>query len=308
MQPNRNDKLRYIASAVVLMLGCVNAPKTTPVDDGRARVLESVHALGRVAQAGDVEALNELLTADALTFGPRPEDAFTFRDDVLATLRTHPGKGRLVDGPIDVGLASDGASAWFVALPQFLRNSEQWSPRLTGHLVRVEGRWRFDALHLSLGLADEALAGRHFKAPATLTGADEAGELATLTKHVMTNLVAKLETLSSRPEVALIGSGPTEVYRNGASFKAMVAPQLPALKQVSFRTRFEGPVHSRVAPDGQSGWVAANVTLSQAVGKGWRTWPTFRSLWVFAREDGRWALVQEHQSIGLAEAFTTPQP
>ncbi len=100
--------------------------------------------------------------------------------------------------------------------------------------------------------------------------------------------------------MALIGTDVADVFEGGAAFKALVKPRLAELKKSNAGTYTiqDGP-RSRLAPGGESGWVAANVVLTLKQGKATRKLPPFRALWIFEKEKGVWALVSDHQSLGL---------
>ncbi len=316
------------ALVVVLALSssCVRgAPSSSaseaakPVDP-RDQVKALLAATYAALQAGDAEALEPLFTTDAMVFGLEPADTISSRTALIARVRQEvlpiglSGDVLAVtDSRTEVGLASGGASAWFYDLPKVTvthrGSTSTWLPRLTGHAVRDGDRWRIDALHASLAVSDELAsrpdAARVIAPPAAVTDERSAGseELLGLTRRLVEDLGVKVERASEQPGFVLVGTSPVELFEGGKTFKALVKPQLPAIRKGGYAWRLDGPLRVRLAPDKQTGWAAGVIVMRVGAGKKVQVLPPFRTLWVFAEERGVWNLVSEHQSLAVKEAL-----
>jgi hypothetical protein len=131
------------------------------------------------------------------------------------------------------------------------------------------------------------------------TGAEEVVGLA---KQMLDDIAVKIERTSDAQTAVLIGTDPGDVYESGAHFKELARPKLPELKKAAFSLKIEQGPRARVAQDGRTAYVAANVVLRLGSGKKVQTLPTFRALWLFHSENEKWALISEHQSLGLMPA------
>jgi hypothetical protein len=306
---------------VVLAAGCAKKapppkaapPPPDPKEELKARVAELYSAL----EQHEPERLNEVLTADVMAYGLGPKDTFTNRDTIVETVRTelipYGLRGdvfKVLSSSPKVAIAAGEKSGWFYDFPRFEqvrqeKASKIWKVRITGHAVREESRWRFDALHVSFGFPDAELyaadAPKKLKAPepaGAAKGEDTEGMLV-LAKKMLDDIAVKIDRTSDAEEVVLIGTDPTDVFEGGAKFKALARPKLPELKRAAFTLKIEDGPRARIAADHQSGWVTGVVVLKLGRGAKVQTLPAFRALWLFAQEKNVWALVSEHQSLGL---------
>lgn len=324
-------KARTVLGWALALLACATTPHpaTTaeppppPRPSPQAAVRELVRFAYSTLEAGDASPLLEWLSPEVMGFGLSPSDTWARREPLLDAVRQQllpvsfgAATLRVRSGRIDVGLSEDGTSAWFWDLPrvewEVKGRTTTWLVRVTGHVVEVDGAWRLDAFHVSLSVPDEKLfapgAAKKYLPPndvAPERGPD-ADQLVGLARRVLDDVGVKFERVSERPEVVLLGTGPSEVFENGKRFKELLKPQLAALKKSVFSYRVEGPVRARLSRGGRTGWVAANVVLRQGSGKRAVTAPPFRVLWVFAEEGGLWNLVSEHQSLALKDDLREP--
>jgi hypothetical protein len=313
---------------VVGLVGCTKAPppkkvEPAPPPDPRAEVRDAVRFIYSTLETGDPDPLAGRLAPDVMAYGLAPSDTWAQRDPVINVARQALlaiGLGtatlRIRTGRIDVGVAPDGRSAWFWDVPRVewetKARSTKWVVRVSGHLIKTDERWLVDAVHVSLAVPDEKIfaadAARKYLPPADVLaerGADS-DQLVGLSRRVLDDVGVKYERVSERPEVVIIGTGPSEFFENGKKFKELLKPQLAALKKSVFSYKVDGPIRARLSPGGRTGWVAANVVLRQGSGKKTVTAPPFRVLWVFAEENGVWNLVSEHQSLALKDELRTP--
>jgi hypothetical protein len=215
-----------------------------------------------------------------------------------------------------IGLSPNDGSAWLFDFPKVKvvhkSSTSTWLPRVTAHLVRLEAGWKFDAVHVSLGVADAVVyapdAPKRLLPPADVTNerGPKSDELVGLTKRLLEDFEVKLNRASDRREFVEIGSSPTEVFEVGKKFKELSRPALPAIRKEGYSWKLEGNLRTRLAPDGKSGWAAGNVVLRIGSGKKQKVLPAFRTLWVFVEERGVWNLASEHQSLGLKEDLREP--
>jgi len=287
-----------------------------PIDQA-TKTLDAVY---RAIEALDPDKMEPLLAPDVVAFGVGPNDFFTDRAAVIEELRREFIPFNLRGDQLKVywsrprvALDDSGQGGWLHDLPRFQRlkdnGKEQfWSLRLTAHLVRQGAEhYVIDALHLSMGFPDAELyadkADRKLVPPMDLGEGGNGkgtGELIDITRRMLADIGVKVEHTSDLDEVALIGTDVADVFEGGAAFKALVKPRLAELKKSNAGTyAIEGPTRSRLAPGGESGWVAATVVLTVKQGKTEKKLPAFRALWIFEKEKGLWNLVSDHQSLGL---------
>lgn len=270
-------------------------------------------------EALEPERLDTLMASDIVVFGLGPSDFFTQSQPVLEHLRQELLPFGLRGDSLKViytrpriGIAEGGDSAWLHDLPRFERvrssgRSQYWSPRITAHLVRSgKDSWKIDVIQVSLGFPDVELyaAGSEKKLiapedPGAAKGPDSE-QLIGLTKRLLDDIGVKVDRVSDRDEVALLGTDQADVFEGGKAFKDLVKPQLAQIKKANtFVYKIEGGPRAKLAPGLKSGWVAATVTLRVGEGKKARTLVPFRALWIYAEEKGLWNLVSDHQSLGL---------
>lgn len=294
-----------------------------PPPDPAQEVRELVTSLYSILEAGDPDPAKPLVAPDVMVFGLAPSDTYAQRDPVINLARQELlslGLGtetmHVRSSRIDVGVGASGQSAWFWDLPRVEYEKKgkisTWLARVSGHAVKTESGWVVDAVHLSLGVPDEKVyapdAAKKYLPPADVLAerGPDSDELVGLSRRLLDDIAVKVERLSDRPEVALIGTSPTELLEGGQAIKELVKPQLAELKKAAFNYKVDGPIRSRLAPSKDTGWVAATVVLRTGTGKKQQTLPPFRVLWVFAEEKGLWNLVSEHQSLALKQELRGP--
>jgi len=285
----------------------VYSPMHDPRDEVRATVLAAYDAL----QSHDTDKFTWLLAPDVMVYGLGPSETFNYRDTAVEAVRQAWADGRpdvkIFPGRMPVGMAVGGQSAWVWDFPKVELGRAVYLPRVTAHLLYDGVSWRFDAIHLSLGVTDDKLyaadAPKKFVMPAEVSGEHrkESEALIDQTKRILEDLSFKVAHTGDGPDVVLLGTDPGEVFEGGQSFKAMVKPRLAEIKKAVFEYRVDGPFRARVAPDGRTGWVAANVVLRLGAGRKTQTLPAFRTLWVYEREGSEWSMVLEHQSLALGD-------
>lgn len=315
--------------AVAVLSSCAKAPPPRTVVEAPKRVdpQEAVKALVEevyeALQAGEADTFERLFMADAMVFGLGPSDTWNFRDTLIERARQELlplGLGgdtlAIASSRTEVGLGDGETSAWFYDLPKVTvthkGEDSTWLPRITGHALKDGNRWRIDALHVSLAVSDSLLskpdANRLLLPPAPV--ADERGadteQLVGLTRRMVEDMGVKVEHASERPGFVLVGTSPVELFEGGATFKALVRPQLGAIKKGGYTWKLEGPIRVRLAPDHRTGWAAGVLVLRIGSGKKAQVLPPFRALWVFAEEGGVWNMVSEHQSLAVKEDLREP--
>ena len=93
--------------------------------------------------------------------------------------------------------------------------------------------------------------------------------------------------VSAHADAIALGSDPREVWKGGPAI-------LKASRTWGMGLTVTGDVRAALTPDGELGWVAANVTLMNRDAV-----QPYRVLSVFRQEGGAWKLVQTHFSNGL---------
>ena len=277
----------------------------------------------RSLEAGDADELASVLTRDATVFSLGPADAWTSQEEVatrlgqqLLPLSLGGQKLSVVGSRPSVGLADGGQSGWVSDLPQVTlvgpSGTTQWLPRVTAHVVRDGSAWRFDAVHVSLGVADELVysadASWKLLSPTDLPPERGPGsdELVGLTRRVLDDFGVKVQHLSDRAEFIEIGTSPSETFEGGRAFRALVTPRLPVISKAGYHWKLVGGLRTRVAPDGLTGWAAGNVVMRVGDGPKAQVLPAFRALWIFVDERGGWNVAAEHQSLGVREDLRVP--
>ncbi len=313
---------RLLVLAAVGVLGaCAKAPppkKLEPPKPVRPSELvrELVHRAYAAVESREADGLTELFEPDAMIFGLNPADTFNGRQAFLDKA-THELAAFSLSGDSlafsesnpQVGLADGEQSAWLFDFPKAVLTSggasSTWLPRLTAHAVKTEAGWRFDAMHLSLGVPDAKTfapdGAKRYLPPFAVEGerGKDSEQVVGLTKRMLEDIVVKVDRISERDDVLLLGTDPGDVYVPGRKFKDLVKPRLKELKKGYLPVKLDGPFRSRLAPDGKSGWVAATIVVKANTGKKVQTLPLFRSLWIFANENEVWNIVSEHQSLAL---------
>jgi hypothetical protein len=215
-----------------------------------------------------------------------------------------------------IGLSGPQTSAWLFDFPKVKAVhkgvASTWLPRITAHLIYVDGAWKFDALHASLGVADELVyapeAQKRLLPPSDVLNdrGPHSEELIGLTRRLLEDFEVKIERSTDRREFVEIGSSPAEVFELGKKFKELSRPALPAIRKEGYSWKVDGNLRAHLAPDGKTGWAAGNVILRIGSGKKQKVLPAFRTLWVFIEEKGLWNIASEHQSLGIKEDLREP--
>jgi ketosteroid isomerase-like protein len=294
-------------------------PPKTPAQQIEARLATLYAAL----EAGDADRVAPLLTPDAMVFGLGPSDTYSRRDTFLIRLAQQLlplGLGdslKIASSKPVVGLAPGSTSAWVFDFPRVTVTHKgsptEWLPRLSAHLVLDGADWKLDALHVSLGIDDEVVfapdAAKKLLPPNDVLAdrGPDSEELVGLTRRLLEDFEVKIDRTTEREEFVQIGTSPAEVFEQGPAFKALVRPQLPAIRKGGYQWKIDGNLRVHRAPDGKTGWAAANVVLRIGVGtKRPQTLPAFRTLWIFVNERDRWNLASEHQSLAVKEDLLSP--
>ncbi len=316
------------ALVLVTVASCAKAPPKNkvvdePPPDPRAEVRGLLKSIYSILESGDPDPLTRLIAPDVMAYGLGPSDTFNQRDPLINTLRQEllplGFKGevlRIRSARIDVGLAPSGDSAWLWDLPRVEYEKQgtvtTWLPRVTAHAIKLEDGWALDAVHVSLGVPDEKIyapdALKKYLPPGDVFAerGPDSDQLVGLARRLLEDLAVKVDRISERPEVVLLGTGPSELFEGGKTFKALVKPKLAEIKKSVFSYKVDGAVRSRLGPGHTSGWVAANVILRLGAGKKQQVLPPFRVLWVFVEEKGVWNVVSEHQSLAIKDELRTP--
>lgn len=317
--------MRTLCAAILLAGFCAKPPPPKSVEiedvppDPEGQVKKTLQDAYAAIEALEADRFEKLLTPDATGFGMGPSDFFKEQPSALEHLRQEllpfglRGDGlKVVFSQPRVGIAESGMSAWVSDLPRVKwtkpgRSPGFWSVRVTLHLVKTGAdKWLIDAFHVSQGFPDADLyaAGSEKKLvspedPGVFRGPDS-DQLVGLTKRLLEDIAVKVDRVSDRDDVALIGTDATDVFEGGKKFKDLVKPQLAAIKKANTYTyKLEGGPRTKLGPGHKSGWLIATLTLTVGSGKKARTLVPFRALWVYAEEKGVWNLISDHQSLGL---------
>ncbi|MBI3185862.1 MAG: nuclear transport factor 2 family protein [Myxococcales bacterium] len=320
----------FVALVAASAIGCARAPppKREPVEVRPPSPEEQLRKLARRAYAalaeGELESWAGHAAGDAHVFGLGPGDAYVRPESCVEEARRQLIPIGLVGdslhakgSEVKVGVAPGGQSAWLWDFPVMEQRGEggvkgRWKVRLTAHAYLDGKSWRLDAVHASVGYPNEDLyrpsAGENLGAPAELSNdvPPDAEPLVEGVKRLVGDPKLKIERTSDRDEVVLIGTDAAEVFEGGKSFKEWARAQLPQLEKAVFSMKLAPGVRARVAPSGETGWVAGNVVLTLGTGKKALTLPPFRGLFIFLRDGEEWSLVSDHQSVGVPTDLRQP--
>jgi hypothetical protein len=317
----RSSRLLFVLA--LALLACARPPPRKKVvldepPDPTSKLKKLLKDVYSALEQQEPDRIEQFLTPDVVAFGLGPSDFYSQAPKLLERLRQEMiplglrgDQLKVISSQPRIGLAEGGKSAWLHDLPRFERvregrASQYWSPRLTAHLIAEGESWKIDALHVSLGYPDSELYAPNSdrrlippEDPGVVKGRDS-DELVGLTRRMLDDIAVKLERVSDREEVCLLGTDTADAFEGGKAFKELVRPQLAQLKKSNpFVYKIDGGPRSKLAPGGKSGWVAANVALRIGEGKKVRSLTPFRALWIFTEEKGLWNLVSDHQSLGL---------
>jgi ketosteroid isomerase-like protein len=315
--------MKYVWLALLLCTCAKKVPAPEPVvetkaPDPRAEVNALLKSAYKAMTEGDGEALANCFTEDASVFGLGPGDTFDSRADLMPHVReaflaiTLGGSSMAVlDSRPLVALLEAGESAFLSDFPRLTATRRQkdstWFPRITAHVVKTASGYQFDAMHVSLSLADSVLTSpdvnkRVLPPKDVLSERGEGSdELVGLTKRILSDYEIKMQRTSERSEFIQIGTSGSEVFEDGLAFKALLKPQISAIKKAGYTFKLDGALRSRVK--GSSGWVMGSVQQRVGSGKKTVTYPLFRVLWIFVKDNGVWNIASEHQSLSTREEF-----
>lgn len=311
----------------LLLVACPKAPPPAPPPPRPLEPDEAVKALFQKLyeglERGDADRLEGLFTDDALVFGLGPADTWAGGANVITHVRQQllpiglSGDALEVESTrVVVGLGPGNDSAWAFDLPKVHTthhdDTSTWLPRVTAHLVREGERWRLDALHVSLAVPDAMVsapdASRKLLAPADVPAdrSPDADELVGLVRRSLDDYAVKVERTSESESFVQLGTSAPEVFVGGQKFKALLVPQLGAIKKAGYAFRLDGNLRVSLSPGGRSGWAAAVVVQKVGVGKKVQTYPPFRFLWTLEKEGEFWNITSEHQSLAVKEELREP--
>ncbi|MFT3706961.1 MAG: nuclear transport factor 2 family protein [Archangium sp.] len=315
--------MRPVLSVLCLLLcACVTPPKPKPepkkVLEPAEVIRETIEAAYKAVGAGDGDTLETLFTDDALVFGLGPSDTWTGSTVIgdrarqaLIPIGLAGDTVKFEDSVIVVGLDDSDDTAWAFDLPKVITThkgkTETWLPRITLHLVREFDKWKIDALHVSLAVADALVfapdATKRLVAPADVTNdrSPESDQLVGVVKRSLDDYAVKVDRTSERPEFVQLGTSQVEVFIGGKPFKDLIKPSLPQIKKAGYTWKIDGNLRVKLAKNGRSGWAAAVVVQRSGSGKKAQVFPAFRYLWTLVEENGVWNVSSEHQSLAVKE-------
>lgn len=330
---------RLLAVSLTLsFFACVTAkpkpkPEPEPVYEPAEVVRQTIESAFKAVEQGDGDKLEALFTDDALVLGLGPSDTWTGGTVIgdrsrqaLLPIGLAGDTVKFEDSRIVVGLTEGDDAAWAFDLPKVTTThkgkSDVWLPRITMHLVRVfekvpqegrePGRWKIDALHISLAVPDALVfapdATKKLVAPADVTNdrSPDADQLVGVARRSLDDYGVKLDRTSERAEFVQLGTSAAEVFIGGKAFKDLIKPQLGAIKKAGYTWKIDGNLRVKLAPSGRSGWAAAIVVQRSGSGKKAQTFPAFRYLWTLVEEGGVWNISSEHQSLAVKEDLRDP--
>lgn len=252
----------------------------------------------------DLQRMGELVTADVFVFGAGADAVSIGRDQFVTDLRSQfervkDAELRLQSSEIQVGLCASGRSAWFLdrLVIEIAREQEilySYPIRITG-LIVLDQDWQLTAAYWSIPLRSNEyqyslIQGGKIHAGVALEGqvAPEAQPLAQSLIRAMAQPHFLPEMYATREDAFTIGSTVDEVFlaAEGNNWVQQIV-QLP----LQFAIR--GGIHSVVAPDGCTAWMATHIDLN-----GGLTMP-YRFFFVWLREQDEWKIVVSHDAVSV---------
>ena len=263
-----------------------------------------VRELHGAIERKDVQRMGELVVPDVFVFGAAADAVSIGRDQFVTDLRSQferltDTELRVQSSEIQVGLCASGSSAWFFdRLVIDIRGDQEISHcvpiRLTGLLVRDQD-WRLAAAYWSIPLRSNEyqyslLQEGKIHAGVALVGkvAPEAQPLAQDLVKAMAQPHSMPELYATREDAFTIGSTVDEVFL-GAEGKDFI--QQIVLLPLQFAVR--GGIHSAVAPDGCTAWMATHIDLTA------RLTAPYRFFYIWLREQDEWKIVVSHDAVSI---------
>jgi ketosteroid isomerase-like protein len=296
-------KLGAVVALVALCAGC---PSSTPKEVEEPEAVSST-AAARAARdhiteiygglrSGSSGGLLPLLDPALLAIGPAPGDLYTDRSAALVALAaavTDGVKHKLKSTNLRVVASPAGHSAWATDVIDL--DGKKYSIAVI--LLEADELWTVTAVEIAEPITKKALGKLLDKGPLPeptpipppAGGADK--DLAALWKAAAMSPDALADQLADSPEAVARDIGGKATVGPKAIKKAWKK----ANKKVATAPRADG-VHARVAPDGTLGWVLGTIDVTD--GKAPPV-PT-RTLYVYDKADGGWALMLAFPSIAQA--------
>ena len=262
--------------------------------DGIRALLESQAA---AMTNGNREAYLSTFHRDAFSFGANAADAGTGLQQMSSRFNYFLTASRLAIHSSNVALSPDEESAWveqnlsITVLRQEKENRIIWT-----QLIVFDGeKWLSLASHWAHAIPNR----RAFKAaeagtlpalkPLQASIAPKAEKYATMTRMALKPKSGGFYRLfSSRPDVIVWGSSPEERYLGASALKWA--------KRLSNSLELSGPLQAATAPNGNVGWLAANVSLLGRKNRNQSL--AYRLLMIFVLQNDEWKAVLAHFSNG----------
>ncbi|HCC79253.1 MAG: hypothetical protein A2X25_15500 [Chloroflexi bacterium GWB2_49_20] len=261
-----------------------------------------VHEFYAAIEHKDLQRIGELVVADVFVFGAAADAVSVGRNQFIADLRNQFGRVkdkelRLQLSEIRVGLCDSGRSAWFFDrfVIEIVRDQEimySYPIRITGLLVRDQD-WRLAAAYWSIPLRSNEyqyslIVGGKIQAGVALANrvAPAAQPLAQSLLKAMAQPPSLPELYATREDAFTIGSTIDEVF-----FAADGKNWVQEIAQLPLQFAVRGGIHSAIAPDGCTAWMATHIDLTGGI-----TMP-YRFFFVWLREQDRWKIVVSHDAV-----------
>jgi len=252
----------------------------------------------------DMQRMGELVVADVFVFGAAADAVSIGRDQFVTDLRSQfervkDTELRVQSSEIQVGLCDSGRSAWFFDQIVIDIEGDQEIPhsvpiRLTGLLVRDQD-WRLAAVYWSIPLHSNEYQYSLLQDGKIHAGVALEDQVAPEAQSLAQSLVKALaqphslpELYATREDAFTIGSTVDEVFL-AAEGKNWV--QQIVLLPLQFAVR--GGIHSAVASDGCTAWMATHIDLTSGL-----TVP-YRFFYVWLREQDEWKIVVSHDAVSI---------
>jgi len=287
--------MRIAAVLALVACGGPAKPAVAPTPAGPEQMIGDTLA---AFEHGDVTTFDNRLDPDGVFLGVGFQDVWdasgfaAAQKDLLAQAK--PGTWHVHSDKLHVSLSPDRKSAWMTATLAWDEGSGAQPIRWTAVLVQRGGRWVIGASHASVGVANaqaamQAGAGQ-LPDPSVMpdkVDADAKPIVAMFDADLASN-ARWLGDISTRDDVLVIGSDPSEVWLGPAEIKKGFDGEATTPATI---TR-NGPVTAHVV--GEVAWLAANVRV-ELTDHSVKPMP-LRILAVYLREGGAWKMVQLHAS------------
>lgn len=182
-----------------------------------------------------------------------------------------------------VGLSADGKSAWIAIVVK--RSGVEW--RVSELAVQTAGGWRIAGGIASSGQDNKAVNAAAKTNKLTLAALPQAKPDASLVGAFTALTTGPFDAAATaRTELVAFGSGPGERTTSG--------PVLARAWKAAWAKRItvDGPVITRLAPSGTTGYALANISLEKPGTPAYKI--PFRLLFVFDKTGSSWSLVHAH--------------